>query len=99
MKGYLIKVTHTEGAHAGKSYLLGKDTRVMTDCIPWADRCYKTLGIAKRICKKWYEENESSRACERREEAARIARGGKPKDWYIYESETYEPYEVEMVEW
>ena len=98
MKGYLIKTTYTEGTHAGKSHLLGKGTRVMDGHICWSEYCYKTLGAAKRICKLWYEDNELSKKCERVDEACRIARGGKPKNWYIYESKTYEPYEVEMVE-
>ena len=99
MKGYVIKATYTEGIHTGKSYLLGKGTRVMDGKhFFWSDYCYKTIGIAERICKKWYEENEQSRRIERQDEAYQISKGGKPRDWYIYESRTYEPYEVDMVE-
>lgn len=96
MKGYVIKKTYTEGTHKSESYLLGKGTKIM-DGIMWADYCYKSIGIAKRICKMWYDDNELSRRIEREDEKRRISKGGKPKDWYIYESATYEPYEVEMV--
>ena len=99
MKGYLIKVTYTEGEHKGKSYLLGKGTKVMDGITNWDYNCYKTLGIAKRICKKWYEDNELSKRIERKDEAAWVAKGYKAKDWYIYESKTFEPYEVEMFKW
>lgn len=96
MKGYVIKVTYMDGIHKGESYLLGKGTKVMSG-IMWSDYCYKSIGIANRICKKWYEENELNKRIERENEKRRTAKGGEPKKWYIYESETYEPFEVEMV--
>ena len=92
---YLIKVTHLEGAHAGESYLLRKGGYVTDDCgFWWEDDVYKTEGIARRVCKHKYEENELSRRIERQTEEYRVKRGGKPNDWYIYESESYGPYPV-----
>lgn len=101
MKRYLIKVTYTEGIHAGESYLLTKGGYCTDeDSIHWEERCYKTEGIARRICKKLYEDNELSRKIERQDEECRIKRGlGGKKDWYIYESKTYEPFEVDAVEY
>lgn len=98
MTRYLIKVTYTEGEHKGTSYLLRKSGYVTDDnSIQWEDTTYKTEGIARRVCKRLYADNELSRKCERMDEQIRIKRGGKPKDWYIYESQTYEPYPVEVV--
>lgn len=96
---YLIKVTYTEGVHNGETYLLRKGGHVTDEGhIEWLDTTYKTEAIARRVCKQMYEDNELSRKCERMDEQIRIKRGGKPKDWYIYESQTYEPYPVETVD-
>lgn len=97
MTRYLIKITYLEGPHKGQSYLRrrggycteagdhqGKDTT------------YATLGIARSVCKKLYENNELDRKIERQDEAARIKRGRPAKEWYIYESCSYEPYPVEV---
>ena len=97
MKRYLIKVTYTEGPHKDKWHLLRKGGYVTeVDNVQWEDTTYKTKGIASRVCKHMYEENELSRKCERVDEQIRIKRGGQPKSFYIYESCTYEPYECEV---
>ena len=98
MTRYLIKVTYTEGKHSGESHFLRKGGYV-TDLpdIQWNDTTYKTEAIAARVCRHMYEENELSRKIERQDERVRIARGGKPKEWYIYESCNYEPFAVEVV--
>lgn len=96
---YLIKVTYTEGIHKGESYLLRKGGYVTDeDRIEWEDTTYKSEGICRRACKHLFEENELSRKCERMDEQIRMKRGGDPKNFYIYESATYEPYPVEAVE-
>lgn len=98
MKRYLIKVTYQEGSHAGKSYLLRKEGYVTDeDSIQWTDTTYKTEGIAKRICKHLFEENELNKRCERQDEACRIKKGLAPKKFHIYNSCTFEPYEVDVV--
>lgn len=96
---YLIKATYLEGPHCGESYLLRKGGFV-TDfpSIQWDDTTYKTEGICKRVCKHMFEENELNRRIERREEQWKIQKGGQPKKWYIYESQKYEPYAVDVVE-
>ena len=95
---YLIKATYTEGSHKGESYLLTKGGYVTDeDSIHWEDRSYKTEGICRKVCKHMFEENERSRRCERVDEQIRIKRGGDPKEFYIYESQSYEPYPVEAV--
>ena len=95
---YLIKATYTEGSHAGKSYFIGKGGYVVdADGIQWDDWTYKTYGTANRVCKKLYEDNELSRKCERQDEAWRIKKGFPPREWYIYEAQTYEPYPVEAI--
>lgn len=99
MKAYIIKKTYTERIHSGKSHLLFKDGYVADDCaIFWADRCYKTLKGARIACTKLFENNELNRRIERQDEAFRVSQGKAPKEWYIYESETFEPYEVEAIE-
>ena len=99
MKGYLIKVTYTEGKHIGKETLIAKDGRVVDDFnFFWTEICYKSLATAKRACQRRYEENELNRKIERENEAVRIARGKGKKEFYIYVHESYEPVEVEMID-
>ena len=99
MKAYIIKTTYTEGPHAGKSYLRNKQGYIIDDCcIHWADTCYLTLKGAKIACSKLFNENELNRRIERQDEAFRVSQGKAPKEWCIYESETFEPYEVEAIE-
>ena len=99
MKRYLIKVTYLEGAHKGRSYLLRKGGYVEDeDKTHYVEDTYKTYGTAQRVCRHLYEENELSRKIEREDEAVRIKRGRPAKEWYIYESEAYEPFEVEAVD-
>lgn len=96
MPRYLIKATYMEGPHAGKSYLLQKGGMVTDeDSTQWDDTTYKTKGIAQRVCRQLYEDNELSRKIERQDEQIRIKRGQGPKSFYLYESETFEPYPVE----
>lgn len=100
MKRYLIKVTHTEGIHTGKSYLLQKGGHATDEqSIQFIDTTYKTLAIAKRVCKRLYEENERKKRIEIQNEAIRIKRGFSPKSFFIYESNTYEPFEVEVIDY
>lgn len=100
MKRYLIKVTYLEGRHAGESHLLRKGGYVTDeDSIHFDDWTYKTKGIAERVCRHLKEENDLSRRIERKDEAVAIKLGLRkgPKDWYIYEDCSYEPFEVEAV--
>ena len=95
---FIIKVTYLEGPHVGKFHFLRKGGYV-TDLpdIQWNDTTYKTEAIARRVCRKMYEDNELSRKIERQTEAVRIKRGGSKKPWYIYESCSYEPFPVDVV--
>ena len=95
---YIIKVTYTEGPHTGYTYFLRKGGYVTElENIQWEDSTYKSEGICRKVCKHLFEENEISRRCERMDEQIRIKRGGDPKEFYIYESATYEPYPVEAI--
>lgn len=93
---YLIKATYMEGRHAGESYLMRKGGYV-TDETEYQgnDETYKTLGIARAICKRLYKENESNRRLERIIMENR-AKEGNPlnRNWFIYTAQTFEPYPV-----
>lgn len=98
MTRYIIKCTYTEGIHAGESYYLTKGGYVTDEkqC-QWEDTTYKTKGIAQRVCNKMYKENELNRAIERADMEYAKKTGRKfHRTWCIYESETYEPYPVEL---
>ena len=99
MKRYLIKVTYLEGDHKGESYLIKKGGYYTDEShIQWDETTYKTEGICKRVCKHLYEENEINKRWERNDEKIGIKKGRPPKKRYIYESQSYEPYEVEAVD-
>ena len=101
MKGYVIKATYVEGMHAGKSYLIAKTGYCLDDDgIFFEDWCYKTLRAAKAVCTRKFKDNELRRKSERDDEKFQMEHRGRPaKSFYIYESETYEPYEVEMIQY
>lgn len=93
---YLIKVTYMEGRHAGESYLMRKGGYV-TDETEYHgnDDTYKTENIARSICRRLYKENESSRRAERRIMERRAKEGNPlPRNWFIYNKQTFEPYPV-----
>ena len=95
MSGYLIKGTYLTGIHKGETYLLRKGGYVTDESqYQWGDTMYKSIGQALRICRKLKEENELDYAIERRNNEWAIAKGGKPKEFFIYELESYEPYMV-----
>ena len=95
MGRYLIKSTYLEGPHEGQSHLLRKGGYVTEEGrYEFEDTTYASKSIAERWCKHFFEENERNRKIERQDEAWKVARGGKPKSFYLYMSESYEPYEV-----
>ena len=97
MTRYLIKITYLEGPHEGKSHLIRRGGRCTDEGdIQWDDTTYASEGIAKRVCKRLYTDNELNRKIERQDEAVRIKRGRPAKEYYIYESCSYEPYPVEV---
>lgn len=98
MKRFLIKVTYLEGIHKGTSYLMKKGGYVTDeDSIHWVEEAYKTEGICKRVCKHLFEENELGKRSERMDEAIQMRKGKPAKSFYIYESQSFEPYEVDAV--
>ena len=95
---YIIKVTYLEGDHKGKVYFLCKGGHVTElENIQWEDTTYKTEGICRRVCERMFDYNELSKRIERQNEAYKISNGGSLKKFYIYESQSYEPYPVEAV--
>lgn len=95
MARYLIKATYESGIHKGKTYLLRKGGYVTDEIdFQWDDTTYKSRAIAERQCKRLKEENDLNYVIERRENEYRISKGKKGKDWFIYDMESYEPYEV-----
>lgn len=93
--GYVIKVTYTSGEHAGHSYLLMKGGYVADEKeYIIEDNQYKTKGIAERICKKYFENNEQEYEIERKSHEWKLAHGKKPTGHFLHEHKTYEPYEV-----
>lgn len=98
MKGYLIKVTYLEGEHKGRSYLLEKGGYVASDSALYlAYTAYKTLRAAKGVCTRLYKDNEAYKKLERATDTWNIKHGKRPKDFYIYKSCSYEPFEVEVM--
>ncbi len=95
---YLIKATYLEGPHEGSTYLLRKGGFVTDSSrCEWNDTTYSTKAIAERRCRELKKNNTIDRDMERRDEARRIQKGNKPKDWYIYYYESYEPCEIEII--
>ena len=96
MKGYVIKVTYLTGRHKGKSYLMKKGGYVTEEHnYHFESDVYKTLGIAKRVCTIYRKNNERDYNAERRTNEYNISKGRPSKDWFIYELESYEPFEIE----
>lgn len=98
MTMYLIKVTHLEGIHKGRHYILTKDGYVSsveeTGCVSKMD-CYKTLGGCKRACKAKRADNELMNSIDKRDVERRIEQGKSvPEHPILHELESYEPYEV-----
>ena len=54
-----------------------------------------TLGIAKRVCTMYENNNQRDYLHERNYNDYRISKGYEGKDWFIYELERYEPFEIE----
>ena len=96
MKGYVIKVTYLTGRHKGKTYLMKKGGYVTEEhYYHFESDIYKTLSIAKRVCTMYRKNNERDYNAERRTNEYNISKGRPPKDWFIYELESYEPFEIE----
>lgn len=96
MKRYLIKVTYLTGQHKGKTYLLKKGGYVYSEGeYVLAENAYTSEAIAKRVCTMYRKNNEHDYHCERNYNDYKIAKGEKGKDWFIYELESYEPYELD----
>lgn len=95
MKRFLIKVTYLTGRHKGKSYLLKKGGYVYGEGeFVLAENTYASEAIAKRVCTMYTNNNERDYTSERKYNDYRISKGHKGKDWFIYELESYEPYEL-----
>jgi hypothetical protein len=96
MKGYVIKVTYLSGRHKGKTYLMAKGGKIprSVDYLFESD-IYKTLGTAKSVCKRLFNNNERNRRIEDMTREYALSKGREIHDWFIYEHESYEPYEVE----
>lgn len=94
---YLIKATHLDGPHKDKTYLMRKGTYIHPDNwnYDFIEYCYKTKGFALRECRRLKEQNDIDVEYYDAEEK----RKDKPVDAYnrIYR-ESYEPYEIELVE-
>ena len=96
MKRYLIKVTYLTGQHKGKTYLLKKGGYVYSEGeYVLAENAYATEAIAKRVCTMYRKNNERDYKSERSYNDYKIAKGEKGKEWFIYELESYEPYELD----
>lgn len=96
MKGYVIKVTYLTGRHKGRTYLMKKGGYVTEEHYHhFKSDVYKTLGTAKRVCTVYHNNNERDYNSERRMNEYNISKGRPAKDWFIYELESYEPFEVE----
>ncbi len=96
MKGYIIKVTYLDGRHKGKSYLMKKGGYITENYYHhFESDIYKTLGTAKSVCTRLFNNNERNRRIEDRDREYALAKGREVHDWYIYEHESYEPYEIE----
>ena len=96
MKGYVIKVTYLTGRHKGKTYLMKKGGYVTEERFHhFESDVYKTLGIAKRVCTMYRNNNERDYNCERNYNDYKISKGEEGKEWFIYELESYEPFEIE----
>ena len=96
MKGYVIKVTYLTGRHKGKTYLMKKGGYVTeADSYHFESDIYKTLGTAKRVCTLYRKNNERDYHAERRTNEYNISKGRPSKEWFIYELESYEPFEIE----
>lgn len=95
---YLIKVTILTGRHKGHSYLLRKGGYVTDEGdSQFEEDTYKTLGTALRVCKQMESRNELNYNVERADNEYRIKQGKSPKEFFIYEKESYEPYLVENI--
>ena len=98
MKGYLIKVTYLDGRHKGKSYLMKRGGYVVEERhlnYLYQDDVYKSLGNVKAVCTRLFNNNERNRRIEDADRKRAIEKGREVHDWYIYEHESYEPFEVE----
>lgn len=95
MKRFLIKVTYLTGRHKGKTYFLKKRGYVCGENeYVFADEAYATEAIAKRVCTIYRNNNKRDYDSERSYNNYKISKGEKGKEWFIYELESYEPYEL-----
>lgn len=95
--GWIIKATYLTGRSKGRSYFLRKGGYVTEGGYIWSDQAYKTKGFAERECKRLKKYYELSYRSERQDNEIMIKKGLKPKDSFIYELESFEPYEVEII--
>lgn len=98
MLKYIIKVTITEGEHAGEEYFLDKRgyVRERTDNI-WQEDSY-TLTACKAACTRKEKKNTAEVIFERRARARRIEEGKTVSKFPLYQMSTYVPYDIETVD-
>lgn len=100
MTKYIIKMTITEGDHAGKVYFLDKRgyIRIGSELgYIWQEDSY-TLTACKAACTRKEKSNTAEVIFERRERARRVAEGKQISRYPLYEMTKYEPYAIETVD-
>lgn len=96
MKRFVIKVTYLSGRHKGKTHFLKRGGYVYSEGeFVLKDDTYASESIAKRVCTLYTNNNERDYLDERKYNDYRISKGYDGKDWFIYELERYEPYELD----
>lgn len=96
--GWIIKGAYLTGMHEGKTFFLRKGGYVTDGEKTWSDFAYKTKGFAERECKRLKEYYDQSYRSERQDNEINIKKGLKAKEWFIYELQSFEPYEVELID-
>ena len=96
--GWIIKVTVLTGDRAGHEYYMRKGGYIANGGEEWPEWCYKTKGYARRECRRLKEDNDLSYRIERQDQAMKVKMGIRKEDFFLYELESYEPYEVKLLE-
>lgn len=97
MKGYIIKCTYTDGAHKGTEYFLSRGGYVIDPVNVCRDYTYASLSSCKAVCSRKAKDNNRDVLMERRDRERRLADGKSVSKYNIYDPETYEPYEVDVI--
>ena len=98
MTKYIVKLTITEGDHAGKIHYLDKRGYVRNNLdYIWQEDSY-TLAGCKAACTRAEKKNTAEVIFERRERARRIAEGKPVSRYPLYEMTAYEPFAIETVD-